>query len=374
MAEHIPAEVFPPGEILRDELEVRGWTQADLAEILGRPLQMVNEILAGRKAITPETARGLAAALGTSAEFWMNMESAYRLSKVQQSGDEVTQRARLYSLAPIKDMVRRKWIRGSENPTVLEEELKRFFEVSSLEEAPNLCFAARKSTDYRETTPAQQAWLCRAKKLARAVSAAAFTPKAFANRLAELRQLAASEHEIRRVPRLLAEIGVRLVVVEHLPKTHIDGAALWLNARTPVIVLSLRHDRIDAFWFTLCHELAHIRNRDQDSLDNDLVGEGQQPTAEKPGYEQRADREAADFLVPTQEIEDFILRVRPLFSKQKIIQFANRIQVHPGILVGQLQRRGEIKYSHSRETLVKVRDAVTAAALSDGWGQVPILE
>jgi addiction module HigA family antidote len=78
MAEHTPAEVFPPGEYIRDELEARGWTQVDLAFIIGRPLQTVNEIVAGRKAITPETARGLAEAFGTSAEVWMNLESVYR--------------------------------------------------------------------------------------------------------------------------------------------------------------------------------------------------------------------------------------------------------------------------------------------------------
>jgi addiction module HigA family antidote len=80
MAEHTPAEVFPPAEYIRDELEARGWTQVDLAFILGRPLQTVNEIVAGRQAITPETARGLAEAFGTSALVWMNLESAYRVN------------------------------------------------------------------------------------------------------------------------------------------------------------------------------------------------------------------------------------------------------------------------------------------------------
>jgi plasmid maintenance system antidote protein VapI len=58
-------------------LEARGWTQADLAFILGRPIQSVNEIIAGRKAITPETGKGLADAFGASAEMRMNLEAAY---------------------------------------------------------------------------------------------------------------------------------------------------------------------------------------------------------------------------------------------------------------------------------------------------------
>ena len=71
MLTRTPAEVFPPGEFINDELVEREWAQADLAEILGRPVQAVNEIVAGKKAITPETARGLGDAFGTGPELWV---------------------------------------------------------------------------------------------------------------------------------------------------------------------------------------------------------------------------------------------------------------------------------------------------------------
>jgi HTH-type transcriptional regulator/antitoxin HigA len=363
--------VFPPGEYIRDELEARGWTQADLAFILDRPLQAVNEILTGRKAVTPETASGLADAFGTSPEFWLNLDSAYRLSRVKRSGGEVARRAKLCSLAPVKEMVKRHWITGSADIVALEGELLRFFEVKALEDAPSLSFAARVGVSYTDLAPAHRAWLCRVRKLGRAVSAATFQPQALEQGLADLRQFLASEHDVRRVPRLLADVGVRFVVVEHLPKTRADGAALWLDENTPVVAVSLRFDRIDSFWFTLCHELAHIKNRDNWSVDDALVGEDAEPSVEKPEFERVADQFAAEMLVPNAEIERFIARVRPLYSKRKIIQFANRIKVHPGVVVGQLQRRGEISYSHNRELLAKVRDVVTQAALSDGWGATP---
>ncbi len=73
------AEAFPPGQFLRDELEERGWTQSDLAEIMGRPVSVVNEIILGKRMVTPETARALADALGGSAQFWLKLESIYRL-------------------------------------------------------------------------------------------------------------------------------------------------------------------------------------------------------------------------------------------------------------------------------------------------------
>ena len=79
MRHRIPAEIFPPGEYLREELESRGWTQSGLAERMRRPLRSINEIINGKKAITAETAIGLGDVFRTSAEYWLNLESAYRL-------------------------------------------------------------------------------------------------------------------------------------------------------------------------------------------------------------------------------------------------------------------------------------------------------
>src|SRR6266566_3935076 len=81
MGERIPAEVFPPGEVIREELAERGWSQVELADIMQRPPRVVSEILAGKRAITPETAKGLGAAFGTGATFWINLEGSYQLSK-----------------------------------------------------------------------------------------------------------------------------------------------------------------------------------------------------------------------------------------------------------------------------------------------------
>jgi addiction module HigA family antidote len=72
-------EAFPPGDHIREEIEDRGWTQSDLARIMGRPLPMVNQLINGRKAFTARTARELEAALGPSAELWMNLETSYHL-------------------------------------------------------------------------------------------------------------------------------------------------------------------------------------------------------------------------------------------------------------------------------------------------------
>ena len=81
------ARVVSPGRILSRELEARGWTQKDLAEIMGRPIQTINEIIRGTKQVTPETALELADAFNTSPEFWMNLEANYRLHLARKERD-----------------------------------------------------------------------------------------------------------------------------------------------------------------------------------------------------------------------------------------------------------------------------------------------
>jgi HTH-type transcriptional regulator / antitoxin HigA len=366
-------DLFPPGEFIRDEIEARNWTQEDLAEILGRPLRTVNQIITGKKAITPQTAKELAAAFGTSAELWLNLENAYRLGREHHEQSSVSRKARLFELVPVKDMIKRRWIRDTRDPDELESEVKRFLEISSLDERPALVHAARKATSYHNTTPAQLAWYFRAKQLAKTLQAAAFDANKVSKAFPEIHALTVSENLVHKVPSVLADIGIRFVVVEPLPRSRIDGATLWLDGRSPVIAVSMRYDRIDGFWHTLAHELSHVRHgdfKDELRVDVDLVGNKRSDVAEKPPEEQRADKEASNFLVPSDTLDSFMVRHKQKFSKSKIVQFANLHQIHPGIVVGQLQFRQAIPYSHSREMLVPVRDRLTETALTDGWGHL----
>ena len=90
-----PAQVFPPGEFIRDELESRNWSQSDLAKILGRPIQTINMIVNGRKSITVETAKALGLAFGTGPELWLNLETAYQLHSSPDADPEIPKRAKL---------------------------------------------------------------------------------------------------------------------------------------------------------------------------------------------------------------------------------------------------------------------------------------
>ena len=360
------------GEILKGILAERGWTQIDLAEVMGQPHTTVHSLLNGRKVLDAEIALALGAALGPSAEYWLDIDSRYRLANAKVKVSNVERRAKIFNKAPVTEMVRRGWIVGSKDLSVLEDNLLRFFNINSLDETPQpIPHAARKSTEYTSVTPSQMAWLFRARHLSQSVAARPFTTHRFAQSLAGLKTFLENPLDIRRVPSVLAEGGVRMLVVQPLAKSKIDGASFWLDTKSPVIVLSMRYDRIDYFWHTLWHELGHIHNRDNFALDQDMLpAEKAQDEKCRPESELMADSFAVQNLVPQDRLDDFIVRVSPLFSRNRVVGFSKLRGVHPGIVVGQLQHRGEIGYTNHRNLLVKVREVVVESALTDGFGQM----
>lgn len=373
----IPAEAFPPGEFLREELAERGWTQADLADILGKSLPLVNEVICGKREITPATAQALSAALGTSAQFWLNLESTYRLyleSQKRTAADEnVSRRAKLYSKAPVKEMAKRGWIEPSKNIDVLERNICEFLEIENIDDQPAwLPHATRKSTADSAVTPNLLAWLYRARQVARVTAVAgAFKSDSVDGAIEKLQVLLHAAIEARQVARILSDYGIRFVVIEPISKSKVDGATFWLDTKSPVIALSLRFDRIDWFWHTFMHELDHVKNR-EGQTDGPIVDDFETKAVVKPASEKRADSAASSALVPPEELDDFVARTRPLYSRAKIENFARRIKVHPGIVVGQLHFREEIHWSHSRNLLAKVREFVTNSSVTDGWGFAPL--
>lgn len=357
-----------PGQVIERTLAAKGWTHEELADAIKKHRPVVTSLISGKRGITPELAVLLAGALGQTAEYWLRLEASRQLSLIPVDINDVVRRAKLLDLAPIKEMERRGWIRSTTDGEHLEAELRRFFAAENLDAELPVFAAARKSNPDSPLDRQQRAWVARARQLAAAHPAAPFDPSRLPELVAKLRRLAAYPRECSDVCEVLRQYGVRFVVVEPLEKCRIDGAAFWVG-ESPAIALSLRHGRIDAFWFTLMHEVAHIIHRDVASIDLDLAGKGQVPSRMKPDAERRADEAAADMLIPERDLADFIKTYSPLYSKTRIIQFAHKIKVHPGIIVGQLQHRAELGWDAGRAMLTDVREYVTSSALTDGWGK-----
>lgn len=355
-----------PGYFIKKELANRGWSQADLSQILGRPLPTINEIIKGKRGILPEMAIALGDAFGQSADLWMHREAAYRLSLVKNAPDSDTARkAMVFDQAPVKEMQKRGWISPAARTAIeLETEIEKFW-------VEDMKAVARKSSGLSEFSNAQLAWLCRSSALAERVNVRPFSVERLRDSLPKIRKLAGLPERAAHLPIYFAELGVRLVVVEALQRTLIDGAAFHLNndPLSPVIALSLRIDRMESVWHTIGHEIFHILNGDPLSLDTDIAGK---TTPKNLDFiEKRADDSSADWLVPQNEIQSFIRRARPQFTKPQLTQFANRIGIHPAIIVGQLHHLDELSWSQRNDLCPKIREHFLQTAMVDGHGIPP---
>ncbi len=350
-----------PGLILKEKLEASGWTQDELAAITGKNRSQITKILAGLTSISPEMAVVLAAAFGDSPEEWLLWGTQYELSLVEAPVDEITKRAKFYADLPIRDMQKRGWLSLTADTTALEAELDRLLGQ------PMMQIAARKSDQFSDLSPKEKAWALRTRQLAATLLVPPYDEARLPQLIKKLRVLAAYPEEVYKLSTVLTGFGIRFLIVEPLTGSTLDGATFWMDG-VPVIAMTARFDRNDNFWFTFFHELGHVLAKDAYSFDsfgcNTEVGfQIGEPTAEAA-----ADRFAADTLVPTAELTSFISRVAPLYQETRIVQFSIRVKMHPGIILGQLHKRGEVSYGAHRKLIAKIRDSATRTALTDGWG------
>jgi HTH-type transcriptional regulator/antitoxin HigA len=368
-------ENFPTaGRFIRALLQERGWDQRTLARVLGLGYGALSRLINDKKPIDAFAALMLADVFEVDAEVFLALQRKYdlavaRASAVPDPGRSI--RAALYGSLPIPEMIYRGWLGDTnfDNPKELEAALTAFFGVESVERIPVLPHAARKTEQNADITPAQLAWLYRVRSVAASLQVPRYTPQAVREAVEKLKPLLVSTEGVAKVQPILAEAGIRFVIVEALSTTRIDGVCTWLNDMAPVIGMTLRHDRIDNFWFVLRHEIEHVLNghgRKQPRVDVELDNAEEIGTSEE---ERIANAAAADFCVPKDAMENFYKKKQPFFMKQDVLGFAAAQQRHPGLVVGQLQYRGG-RFDRFREYLHKVRDHVIRAGTVDGWNYV----
>lgn len=362
-----------PGQYVQELLDKNGWSKRTLAMVIGMDESSVGKIVAGKKPVEASLALVLGEVFGVPAEEFLRLQRSYDLSLARLTAKPDPARARrahLFGGLPVADMIKRRWIDVDDMRDVaaVEQAIAKFFGVSSPSEIELLPHAAKKTNVFGEATPVQIAWLHRVKQIATGMMAATFSEASArdaSRRLATLRSVA---DDVRKVPRIMSEAGIRFVIVESLPSAKIDGVCMWLGDDEPVIGLSMRHDRIDNFWFVLRHELEHViqgHGRTAMMLDVDL--DGQRDI--EPDEERVANEAAAHFCVPQDMMAKFVARKSPFFADRDIMAFAHTIGVHPGLVAGQLQRRTG-RYDRFRAHQVKVRSLVSPGSITDGWGDV----
>lgn len=367
-----------PGQLIAELLRERGWTNRVLAMVLDVSDPIVSKMVSDKRPVDAAMAISLEEVFGVPAQRFVDLQSSYDLAKARietRPDPKRARRATIYGGLPVAEMIKRGWVDAEDtrDAEAVEAALCRFFKVNRVEDAAAFAFAAKKTDADGVAKPAQLAWLHRVRTIASEMLVGPYSPQLVEAAISKVAALRSHPEHMARVPRILAEAGIRFVVVEGLPGGKIDGVCFWLDDRSPVIGMSLRFDRIDNFIFVLRHELEHVNRRDglhDPVIDVDL---GRQPDEELEEQERRANEAAREFCVPKRDMDAFIARKAPYFTERDLIGFARALKVHPGLVAGQLQFRTN-KFTHFRSHLAPVREFVLPTAETDGWGNIHPIE
>lgn len=370
-----------PGQLIESLLAERGWTKRVLAIVMAIDETNLNRILSDKRPLTAEIALTLEDVFEIPAERFLALQRDLDLAKarlVVRADPGRASRARVFGGLPVTEMIKRGWLDAEDVRDVarVEASLSKFFGVATVDDIEALPHAARKSDALSHATPAQLAWLRRVRQIASEMIVAPYSELGGRRAVEQLKLLTLAAEEARKVPRILAECGIRFALVESLPSAKIDGACLWLGDSAPVIGMSIRHDRIDNFWFVLRHEIEHVlrgHGKVVAIIDSELEGERAGVGPEVADEERVANKAASEFCVPSKTMDSFVARKAPFFAERDILGLAATLRVHPGLVAGQLQHRTG-RYDRFRAHLVKVRSAIAPSAVVDGWGDVAPVE
>lgn len=333
-SKHVPVGYPSPVAAIEFRMEQAGLTQRDLVPFIGSRAK-VSEVLSGKRQLTMPMARALHEHLGIPAEVLLQdagVTFSEPLAEIE------------WERFPLEAMANLGWIPKVRNLRSRAKELMQ--ELIRRAGGPDVAGAVlyRKNDHARtnaKTDPyALKAWCW--KVLADANESRPTTPyepgTVSLDFLRQLARLSWSDEAPRLAKEFLCKHGIPLVVVPHLPRTYLDGAALKLADGTPVVGLTLRYDRVDNFWFCLLHELAHIgRHMDRDSnasFVDDLTLRSMEGGRRDP-KEGQADEWAEEALVPHEIWETSEAKRNP--TPMSVVNLSKALQVHPAIVAGKVR-------------------------------------
>jgi len=340
----------PPGATIKEQLVDRGMSQKEFAQRMDMSEKHISRLINGEVQLTPDVSTRLEMVLGMPAQFWSRLESIYRekLAKAKAE-NEMDADIELAKRFPYKEMSKTGWVPVATQDTEKVFHLRKYFEVVQLgllhgPLVPSI--ACRRLADSEKADYALYAWAQKAKLEARQID----TEPVDINKLSTVTpSIRAMTRENPRtfcdkLVSMLANCGIATIFLPHIGGSYLHGATFYDGGRI-VLGLTVRGKDADRFWFSLFHEIAHI-----------IYGHIGQPEGTSDADESAADDFARETLIPRQEFDSFIARKD--FSKTSLVQFANKVGIDAGIVVGRLQKEGYIQYNWCNE--LKTRYEITA--------------
>jgi len=319
-----------PIEAISFVMDQKGMKQADLVPYIGSRSR-VSEILRGKRTLSLSMIRSLHTHLSIPAEILISEGMDFPLD-----GEGVK-----WDSFPIKEIVNRGWVTGLDPKTQAEEIMRelasRACADSYFTEQNRACLRQGARRNEKDDPYSIDAWILGALAQSEKIKTEAkFDPdildKSF---IAKVVYLSGLKDGPLRAKEFLQNKGIKLVVVPHFKRTYIDGAALINKKGEPIIALSLRYDRLDNFWFTLVHELAHLALGHVHSAEGQCIIDDLDLRESVDEIENKADELAGESLIPSQ-----LWNSHPAHNTGKvkdILDLASKADIHKSIVAGRIR-------------------------------------
>ncbi|RWF44695.1 MAG: addiction module antidote protein, HigA family [Mesorhizobium sp.] len=333
-----------PGEHLAEYIESRGWSQAEFGRLADLSPKLVSTIVNGTNPVTAETALKLERVLGMRASIWTGLQADWDLYQARQAkGAEETNAETFISNFPVAELKSRGVLPDTKDPSKILDGLLEFFSIGSPRalraRMANLAVHHRQSKAFQTNPNHVATWLLLGEHRARALNLPAFNFERFSSAVREVRNLTVHDPEVfyPSTVELCRQAGVGFVLEKPISKTCLFGSARWIDNDRAIIQMSLRMKTNDHFWWTFFHEAAHVALHRGKTFADDMGGVGD-------GLEGQADAWAEEVLVGSRAFKEFVA-TSPR-SERAVQAFASDIGIHPGIVVGMLQHRHVIPFTH----------------------------
>lgn len=343
----IPKTATHPGEVLNDELKARNIKQIDFAIDINMQATMLNEILKGKRPITADIALLLEKTLDIPADFWLKYQMQYELdsARIKERNIQKLQLIEHWQLikqyTPVKFLYKLGFISYNISEDILK--IKEMYQVNNIDELIDSYtkhkFVSPKLANYRKSASLQVnevnmfGWSKLVMWQAKEAKVKAFQSNQFPELKKELHRVFNSNSNIRvNTKRVLADYGIKLVYQEKFEKTPIDGFSFWSD-ENPAIGLTLRHNRIDNFAFTIFHELGHIYLHLQNDKSSEYIDLEKMDNS-KTFVEKEADNFAQANLIDADKWLNFTKNGS--FNDDAIIEFSKENKINPAIVLGRI--------------------------------------
>jgi len=344
----------PPGDTLLETIQALGMSQIELESRSGINKKTINRIIKGKEPITQRTALALEKVLKVPAHFWLNLDNRYRQQLAREAEcAAMSTHADWVKQFPYAEMVKARFVPPATKVGEKASRLLQFFGVSQPEgwrqmyTENELALSYRKSAKAREKLGALSAWLREGEVRAEAVTCGEYDEAAFLRALEEIRGFTNEEPAsfVPKMQQLCAKAGVIYLLVPELPGLGISGLMRWYRGK-PVIQQSLLFKSNDHFWFTFFHEAKHVLQKRK----KDIFLEGANAETEDTAREEEANAFARHWLIADPEWERFVGEAK--FETAIVRAFAQRLAIHPGIVVGRILREKLLPYTHPVRNLI----------------------